>query len=118
MKNIFLLTFTLLFSTILWGQKVAPQQPNKVAPTDTIVPGKGSPESQIEKIKEVKIKQLSDSVGGNEPKKSVLVDTTVQNKYGDLLNDDTLYNKKYPWWNPAFGVIGINVFEFSVDRNL
>ena len=46
------------------------------------------------------MKELSDS-SSNEPKKSPLVDSTLQNKYGDLLNDDSLYKKKvicgYPY---------------------
>lgn len=83
---------------------------------DTIVPGKGSPKQQIEQSKQIKKQVLSDSTGGNEPRKSRLVDTTVKNKYGDLLNDDIKFNKKYPVWKPAVEVLGINVFTYSLDR--
>jgi hypothetical protein len=115
MKKIVALFFLLLSTTFLFGQEVPPQHPQKVAPSDTIVPGKGVREKQIEKIKDVKVKLLSDSTG-NEPKKSALVDTTVQNKYGDILNDDTLYNKKYPIWIPALETFGADAFTWSIDR--
>src|SRR5689334_1324514 len=107
MKTLSALLFSLLISAFLYAQTVAPQQPNKVAPTDTIVPGKGSPEKQLKEIKKEKVEKLSDTTG-NQPKKSALVDTTIQNKYGDLLDDDTTYNKKYAWWKPAVGVFGVN----------
>lgn len=118
MKTVYLALLLLLSSVFLRAQTVAPQDTRKVAPTDTIVPAKGAPEKQLEKIKEAKETQLSDSTGGNEPQKSALVDTTIQNKYGDLLDDDTLYNKKYSWWKPALGVMGVNAFVFSMDRFL
>jgi hypothetical protein len=109
------ISFFFLPSALLYAQHVAPQNTNKVSPSDTIVPGKGKPELQIKKIKEEKVKHLSDSTG-NEPKKSALVDTTIQNKYGDLLDDDITYNKRSAWWKPALGVTGINVFVLSMDR--
>jgi hypothetical protein len=117
MKPAYLLTFFLLFSPFLFGQEVTPQNPRKVAPNDTIVPGKGGREKQIEKIKEVKVKELSDSAG-NEPAKSALVDTTMQNKYGDLLDDDLEYNKRYPFWIPAAEVFGALTLTWSIDRYL
>lgn len=81
---------------------------------DTIVPGQGARKQQLKEIKETKKKLLTDSV--NEPPKSPLIDTTIQNKYGDLLNDDPKYNLKYPIWKPAVEVVGINVFTWSLDR--
>jgi hypothetical protein len=116
MKTVYILIFLfVLSSTLLFGQQMAPQDLQKVAPTDTITPGKGKPEMQLKEIKKEKVKHLSDSYG-NEPKKSSLVDTTVQNKYGDLLNDDTMYNKKYPLWKPLVQVVAANVFVWSLDR--
>jgi len=44
----------------MYGQTVAPQNINKVAPSDTIVPGNGTPKEQLKEIKEEKIKKLSD----------------------------------------------------------
>ncbi len=109
-KKISLLCFCILLSTQLFAQKVTL--------VDTIVKDKGAPApgDQIKQIKAVKVKLLSDSTDGNEPKKSPLIDTSVQNKYGDLLNDDILLNKKYPLWKPAVNVLGINVFTWSLDR--
>src|SRR6266496_2375295 len=89
MKFISSLIFLLLSAAFLHAQ-----QPTKA---DTIVPGKGTSEKQLKEIKQEKVKTLSDSTG-NQPKKNDLVDTTIQNKYGDLLNDDTAFNKKYRLW--------------------
>lgn len=108
MKPLRLLTLMLLFSNVLFAQK-------KTA-IDTIIPGKGSPKQQIRRSKEIKKQLLSDSTGGNEPQKSPLIDTTVKNKYGDLLNDDIKFNKKYPVWKPAVEIFGINLFTHLLDR--
>ena len=115
MKTAFIYILLLLSSTIVFGQEVAPQNPARVAPNDTIVPGKGTREKQIEKIDSVKVKLLSDSAG-NEPAKSALVDTTKQNKFGDLLDDDTTYNKRAPLWVPAAEVLGAVTFTWALDR--
>ncbi|MDB5209258.1 MAG: hypothetical protein JWQ30_85 [Sediminibacterium sp.] len=82
---------------------------------DTIVPAKGNPVQQLKDIKTDKKEQFKDSADG-QPKKSPLIDTTIQNKYGDLLRDDTAYNKKYKLWKPAVQVIGINAFLVGFDR--
>ena len=103
-----LLLKVLLSSPFLYAQK-----PVKA---DTIKSGKGNKDQQLKQIKENKIDLHSDSTGGNEPKKSILIDTTVQNKYGDLLNDDAEYNKKYPIWIPAVEALGANALTWSVDR--
>jgi hypothetical protein len=88
-----------------------------VTPIDTIKPGNGPRKEQLKEIKAVKAKTLIDSTD-NQPKKSPLIDTTIQNKYGDLLNDDITLNKKYPVWKPALQVFGINVFTQMLDRAL
>ena len=38
--------------------------------------------------------------------------------YGQLADDDPVYNPKYPWWKPALGVVGTNVFSWAVSRYL
>jgi hypothetical protein len=115
MKRFIVIFFLIILKALLYGQEVVPQDSKKVAPNDTIVPGKGTPEKQIEKIDSVKVKELSDSTG-NEPVKSALVDTTMQNKYGDLLDDDTAYNKRYPLWIPALETFGAITFTWALDR--
>lgn len=115
MKQILYIIFFQLIGLVLYAQQPVPQDSAKVAPTDSIIPGKGSSEKQLKDIKDVKIKKLSDSTN-NEPKKSSLVDTTKNNKYGDLLNDDTAYNKKSRIWKPLLEVVGTNLFVWSVDR--
>ena len=42
----------------------------------------------------------------------------MQNKYGDLLDDDTAYNIKYPLWIPAVEVLGAVAFTWALDRYL
>jgi len=37
---------------------------------------------------------------------------------GRLLDDDPAYNPRYPWWKPALGVVGTNVFSWSISRYL
>jgi len=87
----------------------------QVTPTDTIKPGNGDTKQQLKQIKEVK-KTVTDSIPGGQPAKNPLIDTTTHNKYGDLLNDDIAFNKKYPVWKPLVGVIGVNVFTWSMDK--
>ena len=41
---------------------------------------------------------------------------SYHNMYGDLLNDDPAYNKKYPFWIPAARVFLANGFTWGVDR--
>ncbi len=107
MKALSTLVFLLIFSHGLLAQNTTK--------TDTIVPARGNTDKQLETIKENKIIRHSDAKG-NEPRKSALVDTTLQNKYGDLLNDDTAYNKKYPLWNPASQVLGAVALTWAADR--
>ena len=107
MKALYILPFLFLFSPLLYAQKPAL--------ADTIKPAKGNVDKQLEQIKERK-KSLHSDAKGNEPKKSSLIDTTVQNKYGDLLDDDPEYNKRYVFWKPALEVFATNVFVLSVDR--
>jgi len=38
------------------------------------------------------------------------------NKYGNLLNDDPLYNRKYPWIIPATRVLLADVTNWAADR--
>src|ERR1035437_6410677 len=107
MKATYLLVFLFVFSPVLYGQHTAK--------ADTIKPAKGNIDKQLERIKERKTKLHSDSIG-NEPKKSSLIDTTVQNKYGDLLDDDPEYNKRYAPWIPAVDIIGLNALLNVTDR--
>ena len=43
-------------------------------------------------------------------------DSSLYNKYGDLLNDDPVYNPKYVWWKPAVRVLATDVFNWAVAR--
>jgi len=41
---------------------------------------------------------------------------SMHDMYGDLLNDDPVYNKKYPWYLPASRVVLTNVASWAVTR--
>ena len=43
-------------------------------------------------------------------------DTAKHDFYGDLVNDDSLYNKKYPLWEVALEVIAIDAGTVAMDR--
>lgn len=110
------LHFTAVFiftATILLGQTNSkPDSKKHVAKLDTINPHKGNIQGQLNAIKAKKILLHSDSISadsnGSQPHKSRGVDTTVQNKYGDLLKDDPKYNKRYAFWKPLLEVMGDN----------
>jgi hypothetical protein len=52
------------------------------------------------------------------PKEEVAdtVPDPARNMYGGLMNDDPVYNRKYPWWIPASRVAFTNVFNWAVSR--
>ncbi len=108
MKTIYSLLLIYCFTATVIAQ-------NKPAKSDSIIPMKGDVDKQLEKIKERKVNLHSDAVG-NEPKKSHLIDSTTNNKYGDLLNDDSVLNKRYPIWIPAAQAVTANAFVWAVDR--
>ena len=107
MKALSIFVVLLTTTTLLFAQQPVKQ--------DTISPRKGDTDKQLEDIKAKKVRLHSDSLG-NEPNASLLVDSAIQNKYGDLLNDDTAYNLRYPFWKPAIEVIAMNALIFSADR--
>ena len=83
---------------------------------DTINPNAGNREQQLEQIKEQKKALFSDSVGGNQPENTALLDSTKYNKYGDLLHDDPDYNPRQPIWKPAMQVLGVNALFMGYNR--
>lgn len=112
MKAVILFVFLLLPSLFLNAQVQQVQ-----AKPDMIVTGNGNREKQLEKIKDKKVKLHSDSaIAGNEPRESSLIDTTLQNKYGDLLDDDLEYNKKYSIMKAATAASGGLLFTWLFDR--
>src|ERR1022692_3535753 len=98
MKVVLLSTLFFFSTTFLFGQTIPKQDTSKhVAKQDTIKPNQGNEKEQLKEIKAKKVTEHSDSIShdstGSQPKVTSKIDTTVQNKYGDLLNDDTAYNK-------------------------
>jgi hypothetical protein len=55
-------------------------------------------------------KSLLDNIKTSSP------DTMKYNMYGDLLNDNPLYNKKSSLWEAVLGVTMVNVTTFAIDR--
>ena len=115
MKTVCILACILFFSLFLHAQDTVKHDTTIKAKNDTIIPAKGNIDKQLKEIKEKKVELHSDSIG-NEPKKSALIDTTVTNKYGDLLEDDTAYNKRYPFWIPVCEVLGTLALTVAADR--
>jgi len=108
MKAVYIIALLILFCPFLNAQ-------NRPVKADTIKPGKGNVDKQLDQINERKTRLHSDSLG-NEPLKSRLIDKSIHNKYGDLLDDDPEYNKIYPLWRPAVGVLSSVALTWSMDR--
>lgn len=106
LKHRYIVLFLILTSFWLQAQNVVSH--------DTIVPAKGNVKGQLKEIKKEKVEHHSDSTG-SQPRLAQ-IDTLIQNKYGDLLNDDTAYNKRYPLWIPAVQTFGFDFLIFSMDR--
>lgn len=59
----------------------------------------------------------TDSTGNNDiRKRHSILSLPNRNVYGDLLNDDPLYNKKYRAWIPASRVLIANASLLALDR--
>jgi len=97
---------------------VRPDTVKHVPIQDTVNPNQGNIKQQVKDIKQEKIILHSDSATGEPHKNVVLVDTTVQNKYGDLLRDDTAYNKRYSIFVPFLEGIGDNAILSLVDSKI
>lgn len=65
------------------------------------------------------VKSLNVAVDTN-AKKILVKDTSahVENQSHGLLNDDPIYNKRFPWWEPALQVVAQNVALNLVDHYL
>ena len=103
MKSIFTLLFILGSFGLLQAQEIS---------ADTINPDKGDRNQQLREINSRKEKLLLDTLS----QETVLPDSTLYNKYGDLLQDDPGYNKRQPLWQPAFQVAGINALFMGFNR--
>ena len=71
---------------------------NKIGFQDDTI--KGTPDEKI-------IKFNDDTLNKDNQIKSI--DSTKYNMFGDLLNDDPAYNKKYPIWIPMTEVLGVHI---------
>src|SRR6478752_1777397 len=63
--------------------------------------------------------QVTDTLPVNPVPDSIsqpVADSSLYNKYGDLLNDDPVYNPKYVWWKPAVRVLATDIFNWAVAR--
>ena len=109
MKKFYVLFYLILYSEIFYAQ---------IPAMDTIVPARGNINKQLKEIRREKNNLHSDSTGINQPHKTQFLDTTKYNKYGDLLNDDPEYNKKYAVWKPPLQVVGENIVLNLLDRSV
>lgn len=105
----------IIYSILLLLFAMVTAEAQVVSSSDTIKPLNGDWDEQLKRIKEKKIRLFSDTLG-NEPSNTFLLDTTLYNKYGDLLYDDPKYNKKQPLWKPAAQVAGVNLLFMGYNR--
>jgi len=77
-------------------------------PKDTI-------KSSKENTKDEKIVKKNDTAKTEESKVKSY-DSTKYNMFGDLLDDDSVYNKKYPLWIPALEVLGVHALTGLANR--
>jgi hypothetical protein len=112
MKTIFLLVFFFLFSTLIRAQDVESDK--------KIILSLNTGEKYQLHLKDFRFNSYSISKPGeisfNSISKDTISDTSKHNLYGDLVNDDTLYNKKYPVWIPIAEVPLINGIVWSFGR--
>ncbi|WP_181307607.1 DUF3943 domain-containing protein [Rufibacter sp. XAAS-G3-1] len=104
------LTFFLCF---YW---VSVLQAQVITAPATIKPGLGNREEQLQRIKDRKKRLFADAPGATEPANAFLLDTTRFNRYGDLLHDDPVYNKRQPLWKPVAQVLGVNAVFMGFNR--
>lgn len=70
---------------------------------------KGTPDEKI-------VKSNSNPADKNIQIKIKSIDSTRYTMFGDLLNDNTVYNKKSPLWIPVVEVPAFNVAVWAIDR--
>ncbi len=124
MKIFYFLAFMFSCSTVLHGQITAPSDSSaklKRALQDTNRIKQNTPTFNPVKEAIADTNLKTNVVATDTNSKKILVkDTTahIYNLYRGLLNDDPLYNKQYPWWQPALGVVVQNVLLNLVDHYL
>ncbi|WP_114784180.1 DUF3943 domain-containing protein [Botryobacter ruber] len=104
-----------IFTAVLILWSVVHLRAQVVPAPDTINPANGNRKQQLKEIKERKKVLFSDQPG-HAPTDTSLLDRSLYNKYGDLLNDDPLYNKRQPIWKPAVQVVGVNALFMGFNR--
>src|ERR1035438_3698207 len=96
MKTVYALIFMIMFSTLNQAQ-FKPEFDNKISQNNTTWLGRQMSINEIHHHTDLK-------------------DTMKYNIYGDLLNDNPLFNEKSSWWMVALNVTIGNVSTFLIDR--
>jgi hypothetical protein len=108
MKTVYVILLSLLFAPLLQAQD-STKSNNVVSPSPKTPADTAAIQKRIEVHADVGLKspwrRVRDSIF-----------YTKYNKYGDLKDDDPVYNPKRPWWTVALKVTGANVFTTSVDH--
>ena len=108
-----LVVITFLFiSSLCYSQSVEANKKDLIKSVDSTSAShgdtiKGTPDEKIVK---------SNSNPANKDDQIKPIDSTRYTMVGDLLNDDTVYNKKYPLWMPIWEVPAFNIGIWVIDR--
>src|SRR5512136_1725688 len=102
MKIVYILAFSLLFSTVVHAQETVELDKNISLHLNIW-------EKQPFYAKDFSlnpdVSTTSVNISAN--------DTLPDNRDEHLLNDDPEYNQKYPWWRPALKVVGNDILTWT-----
>jgi hypothetical protein len=93
----------------------AQNQQERKAGNDSLMDEKDIKQRRLREHKEKKNSTYADSAA-NTPRVSPQLDTTLFNKYANLLNDDPHYNQRSPIWIPAAEAAGVLFVTWAFDR--
>ena len=113
MRTVYKLVFMVMFSTLNQAQ-FKPEFDNKISPNNTRWLSRQTSINEIHHYSDLVYDR--NKISFRDTINTSLTDTMKYNMYGDLLNDNPLYNEKSSWWMVALNVILGNVSTFLIDR--
>ena len=113
MKTVYELVFMVMFSTLNQAQ-FKPEFDNKISPNNTRWLSRQTSINEIHHYSDLVYDR--NKISFRDTINTSLTDTMKYNMYGNLLNDNPLYNDKSSWWMVALNVTIGNVSTFLIDR--